>query len=328
MTISPSEHFNDKIPPVQLIAMGCPGSGKSFELKRMATVDKEFLIRTTFHQELSYGDFVGAYKPVPLYLFTGQTLYDADHTEIMNKDSNGIQDRRAGKVPLVMYDYRPGPFINALLKAALNPERSVVLLIEEINRANPAAVFGDILQLLDRGDDGWSEYPIEPSDDLKSFLIGKLTAKYPDDASAMAHNLRLPPNLYIWGTMNRADESVNYIDSAILRRWSLLYLPYDTPSEYGDVLLSVNGETTSWDSFRKKINDKLASTIEGIEDDKFIGPYFLKKSEIDDPNRVFSKLITYLWHDVVPMERDQIFDGKSLSLIYQKWMAGKPVLKI
>ncbi len=320
MPVSTVSEFGNSKPPVQLIAMGCPGSGKSNALKKMATVDDENLFRITFHQELSYADFVGTYKPVPLYVSSLSSTYLADGTP--------VEGERGKWVPVVMYEYRPGPFINAYIRAVQNPKEDVVLIIEEINRANPAAVFGDILQLLDRDDDGNSDYFVDTSDDLSNYLTAKFEQSMPrDHAVQKARRLRLPANLYLWGTMNRADESVNFVDSAFLRRWNLFYLPYNTECSYGSDIISVNGDEMLWEDVRQKINHKL-SQIDGVEDDKFIGPYFLKRSELKDRHAVFSKLITYLWHDVIPMERDELFDGQSLSAIYQKWHDGQYVLKL
>lgn len=319
MQIKGQKEFEGEKPPVQLIAMGCPGSGKSHSLESFATVHPDFLFRTTFHPELSYGDFVGAYKPVPVYVSSAAPTYNADGTS--------VEGHLKGKVPVVKYEYRPGPFINAYIAALLNPNNDVVLLIEEINRANPAAVFGDILQLLDRGEDGSSDYGIDTPDDLRTFLTAQLADGGSNDPVGEAKKLKLPGRLYIWGTMNRADESVNYIDAAFLRRWSLLYLPYNLICNYGKEPISVRGTQVPWDEFRHKLNERLES-IGGIDDDKFIGPYFLKRQELSDKRRVFSKLITYLWHDVVPMERDQLFTGTSLSALHDRWMRGDEVLRL
>ena len=124
MRVASQAIFGNQPPPVQLIAMGCPGSGKSYILKQFAASEGVKVFRTTFHPELSYGDFVGAYKPVPLYVHTLGKTYDADGTE--------IQGMMANRIPVVKYEYRPGPFISAYTTAKANPEQDVVLLIEEM----------------------------------------------------------------------------------------------------------------------------------------------------------------------------------------------------
>jgi GTPase subunit of restriction endonuclease len=301
MRISGIDAFSGGRPPEQLIATGCPGSGKSHQLSKWCDQEGVHVVRTTFHQESSYGDFVGAYKPSPIYVSTGGSTYEADMTERKGIHSN--------KVPVVHYDYRPGPFISAYVHALKNPDSDVVLIVEEINRANPAAVFGDMIQLLDRDAEGRSVYAIDPAPDLKVYL-GKEDVETPG-------KLRLPPNLLIWGTMNRADESVSYIDSAFLRRWVLKYFPHTLPCSYDNEPVNFGFAVPAWKSLRHAINSTLEK-IEGIEEDKFIGPYFLAKSELSDIDKIFSKLVTYLWHDVVPMERSSIFVEGSLSSLYAK----------
>lgn len=307
--------------PVQLILMGCPGSGKSHALQAMATTAKiATQMRTTFHDEITYGDFVGAYKPVPLFIDSTTTTYDAGGQEI-----KGIL---AKKVPSVMYQYQPGILVNAYVQAILNPAEKVVLIIEEINRANPAVIFGDFLQLLDRDDDGQSEYAIQPSADLSAHLYAKFAPVLGEENSRTAASLlQFPGNLLIWGTMNRADQSVKQIDSAFLRRWNIQYLSYDAPCAYDTAIVEGYATAKTWAELRGDINKRLCG-IGGIEDDKFVGPYFLKRSELADRNKVFSKLITYLWYDVVSMERDELFEDGSLGSVHKRWMAGEHVLKL
>jgi hypothetical protein len=304
----PQTAFGGRKPPRQLIFVGCPGSGKSFRLNSYAKGVQMF--RTTFHSEMAYGDFVGAYKPTPVYVESTASTFNAD--------GRRVEGDFAKRVPVVKYDFRPGVFAEAYVTARLAPEKDVILLIEEINRANPAAVFGDIIQLLDRNPAGESEYPITPSPDLKMHL-NQMKA-LPEDA-----RLAMPANLYLWATMNRADENVCYMDSAFLRRWSLDYLPHDDECVYDTEVLSVHSKDVMWGDLRAKLNEKLAAAVEGIEDDKFVGPYFLKQEELGDRRAVFSKLLMYLWYDVVPMERGVLFTGSSLTAIFRRWMDGKAV---
>ena len=133
----------------------------------------------TFHPDYSYANFVGTYKPVPC------------------KDSDGKD--------AITYSYVPGPFMRTYVKALQNSRtdapKPFLLVIEEINRANVAAVFGDVFQLLDRGDDEVSEYPIQASEDIKKYLAGELGGN-PDDYA----EIRIPDNMFIWATMNSADQ--------------------------------------------------------------------------------------------------------------------------
>jgi 5-methylcytosine-specific restriction protein B len=308
--------------PRQLIVMGAPGTGKSHwvqDVCHQSDIPKSQIYRITFHPELSYGDFVGVYKPAPVYVTTGDRLVFDDKMRPLKKEIlDGEQNERRNVLPIVRYEYRCGPFIDAYANAMRNPDKDFVLVIEEINRASPAVVFGDILQLLDRNENHESQYPIRTPADLV-LTLAEQRVPNPDF-------LALPANLYIWGTMNRADESVSYVDSAFVRRWDTVYLPYNIPSTYDDETVACP-ELLTWKQFRGRINDAL-SRLKNVEDDKFLGPYFLKRHELDDDRRVFSKLITYLWHDVVPMERDKIFIEGSLSELYGKWMKGEEIFAI
>lgn len=301
--------------PRQLIVMGAPGTGKSHwvhEVCNESKIPSDHIYRITFHPELSYGDFVGVYKPAPVYVTTGDRLVFDDKMRPLKMQ---VSEEKKSILPIVRYEYRSGPFIEAYAQAMLNPDEDFVLVIEEINRASPAVVFGDILQLLDRNEHHESQYPIRTPADLYQTLTEQ-GVPHPEFIS-------LPSNLYIWGTMNRADESVSYVDSAFVRRWDTVYLPYNTPCFYDEEPVACP-DLLCWRDFREKINAALAR-LKNIEDDKFVGPYFLRRHELDDDRRVFSKLVTYLWHDVVPMERNKLFIDGSLSELYSKWMKGEEI---
>lgn len=195
------------------IVFGAPGTGKSHRLNE----DKNFLLsdtsgsyeRVTFHPEYTYSQFVGSYKPV-----TGPT----------------------GEI---RYDFVPGPFMRVLV-AALKSGRTEspqphLLLIEEINRAKVAAVFGEVFQLLDRSDSGASEYEIHATEDIRKYLISEL-GKSPD-------TLRIPDNMFIWATMNSADQGVYPMDTAFKRRWSFEYIGIDENDvEVGGIITLGRGD--------------------------------------------------------------------------------------
>ena len=144
----------------QRIFFGAPGTGKSFELNKEA---KEYFgdnyERVTFHPNYMYGNFVGAFKPFP------KVLKKNDGTIKTDEDGN-IQES-------ITYEYIPGVLMRQLVNAFKNPTQDYLLLIEEINRANVAAVFGDVFQLLDRNSKGESEYSIATSKELQEFLKKK-----------------------------------------------------------------------------------------------------------------------------------------------------------
>ena len=278
------------------LLFGAPGTGKSYklemerkELSEQPLYENDSSIkkitshqRVTFHSEYSYGDFVGTYKPV------------------QRPDEDGNSK--------ISYEYVPGPFVRILVKALRNLNNNYLLIIEEINRANASSVFGDIFQLLDRDSDGISSYGIKASLELEQYLEKQL--------GTSVDELRLPPNLYIWATMNSADQGVFALDSAFKRRWSFEYISID--GELGDhqlhrlpVYLRVKKggvfERLSWNKFRTAINDKLKKL--DIEEDKLIGPRFLSHADIADADdekagkkatsAVVDKLLAYIRQDVL-----------------------------
>ena len=279
------------------IIFGAPGTGKSFKLnceKDALLADGGEYERVTFHPDYSYANFVGTYKPVPC------------------KDSDGKD--------AITYSYVPGPFMRTYVKSLRNSRtdapKPFLLIIEEINRANVAAVFGDVFQLLDRGDDEVSEYPIQASEDIKRYLAGELGGN-PDDYS----EIRIPDNMFIWATMNSADQGVFPMDTAFKRRWDFTYLGIDD-SEAGIVGKKVilgQGEyrrIVEWNALRKAINNELLTYK--INEDKLMGPYFISKknlpeSEMIDPTvftRIFkNKVIMYLFDDAAKQKRITLFGG-------------------
>lgn len=283
--------------PRNRILFGAPGTGKSFTLnheKDILLADGGEYERVTFHPDYSYANFVGTYKPVPC------------------KDSDGKD--------AITYSYVPGPFMRTYVKALQNSKtddsKPFLLIIEEINRANVAAVFGDVFQLLDRGDDEVSEYPIRASEDIKKYLANELGGN-PDNYA----EIRIPDNMFIWATMNSADQGVFPMDTAFKRRWDFTYLGIDD-SEAGIVGKKVilgQGEyrrCVEWNALRKAINRELLSYK--VNEDKLMGPYFISKKnmpegEMIDPAvfaRIFkNKVIMYLFDDAAKQKRPTLFAG-------------------
>ena len=283
--------------PRNRILFGAPGTGKSFTLnheKDLLLADGGEYERVTFHPDYSYANFVGTYKPVPC------------------KDSDGKD--------AITYSYVPGPFMRTYVKALQNSRTDApnpfLLVIEEINRANVAAVFGDVFQLLDRGNDEVSEYPIQASEDIKKYLAGELGGN-PDDYA----EIRIPDNMFIWATMNSADQGVFPMDTAFKRRWDFTYLGIDD-SEAGIVGKKVilgQGDyrrIVEWNALRKAINNELLTYK--VNEDKLMGPYFISKKnlpedEMIDPAvfaRIFkNKVIMYLFDDAAKQKRITLFGG-------------------
>lgn len=208
-----------------------------------------------------------------------------------------------------------------LVKEAVIPSNPYLLLIEEINRAKVAAVFGDVFQLLDRDEDGVSEYHIQTSEDIRKYLAAQLGGR-PEDWSG----IKLPNNLFIWATMNSADQGVFPVDTAFKRRWSFEYLGInagEADMQNGTIVLGVGEHqmTVDWNQLRKAINEKLAGNDFKVNEDKLMGPFFLsgkvtepdENGEIADPDgfkKAFkSKVIMYLYEDAAKQHRRKLFAG-------------------
>mgnify|MGYP005847808891 CR=1 FL=1 len=288
---------------------GCPGSGKSFQVSKDAE-KAHFSIRTVFFQETNYYDFVGGLKPQSIYrlcddppAFIGSTI-----------DVPGE--------PIIQYVVQPGPFLKAYRIACDNPGKSVVLIIEELSRAAAAHVFGDILQLLDRFDDGplagVSEYQVDARPDIESWLL--LNDVIHDHVEA--GKLRLPTNLYIWATMNRADQNARQLDSAFLRRWSKTYKSYLEGGKIDNLLVRYGGIEVEWGRLRQAVNSQLLK-IGGIPEDKFVGAYMISAKKLADPGEVFEELWGYLWNDVLKTRSSQVFQGiETLAELRKSWNDG------
>lgn len=298
------------------IVFGAPGTGKSYSLnkdrKSMSILDSDFE-RVTFHADYSYAQFVGTYKPVT--------------------ESTGD----------ISYKFVPGPFMRILKKAYANiidayditnnqidtsKIKPYLLLIEEINRAHTAAVFGEVFQLLDRNDDGISEYEIQPSEEIKEYLCENLGGT-PDEYTS----IKLPDNMYIWSTMNSADHGVFPMDTAFKRRWDFKYIGVDeeefhveTNSKTGKKTARENqggdftiaGDIIEWNVLRRAINAKLSNAILRVHEDKLMGPFFLKTMDRDRNvilnddefiNLFCNKVLMYLFEDAAKTKRAQLFSG-------------------
>lgn len=299
--------------PHQRIFFGAPGTGKSFELNKEA---KEYFgdnyERVTFYPNYMYGNFVGAFKPFP------KILRNLDGTIKKDEDEN-IQET-------ITYEYIPGVLMKQLVKALKNPNENYLLLIEEINRANVAAVFGDVFQLLDRDGKGQSEYVIATSRELQEYL------KKEFDGYDLAENIKqnlgnnysrlyLPNNLYIWATMNSADQGVMPMDTAFRRRWEFRYIGINdiadsNKEDFSKYKFKLNSsETVKWDLFRRELNKRLS--MFNIPEDKLIGPYFVSKSILEDSDldrlteTIKNKVLMYLYEDVAKAHRSSLFaEGK------------------
>lgn len=279
------------------IFFGPPGTGKSFQVKALTEnkIIKSHIFRVTFYEDYSYYDFVGQYKPI--------IIKDFERFISESRDLNG--ERKP--MPIISYDFIPGILIKSYIQALQTPQETVYLIIEEINRGNCSAIFGDIFQLLDRDENG-SKYPIEKSKELYDFLKNHKI----NDISA---TLSLPHNLKIIATMNTSDQSLFPIDSAFKRRWQQEYCKIDyNCSNLKNVKIA--GTNVLWLNFIKKVNEKIINLLSN--EDKQIGHWFVQPYNDQITEEDFkNKVIAYLFYDVFKYDRN-IFKDNSFSRIITK----------
>lgn len=277
----------DKV--AQTILFGAPGTGKSFLIEQRTINSKDNTIRTTFHPDSDYSSFVGCYKPI-------------------QSPKNDEQ---------IIYKFVPQAFTKAYIKAwklwinANQKDLNINLIIEEINRGNCAQIFGDIFQLLDRDENGYSRYYIATDEDMRAFLNSSFYDIADDDFFMekkfknipTGQEMILPPNLNLYATMNTSDQSLFPIDSAFKRRWNWEYVPiqYEPQKPNGEsfsYMIDIDGAYYVWGDFIEAVNED----ISGITDseDKQLG-YFFVTPDHDDliSKELFVwKVLFYLWNDV------------------------------
>lgn len=300
------------------ILFGAPGTGKSHKLNKDIEENQDRLVdkytRVTFHPNYTYAQFVGSYKPV---------------SEMAEKV---LDNGTVIKQKTISYKFVPGPFLKVLIKALKDETIPQLLVIEEINRANPAAVFGDVFQLLDRNSNGKSCYTISMSEEMQSYVEEELGIKIDE--------LYIPSNMYIWASMNSADQGVYPMDSAFKRRWSFEYIGIDENEDeligkgYEYIYLKNSKNTYGrykWNTVRKTINKELRSGRK-INEDKLLGPFFLSETELSKSNlknneefdNIFkSKVLMYLYEDIVKHKNINIFTENTLSEIMNAYDEGK-----
>lgn len=264
-----------------ILLYGVPGAGKSHTIRERYCADKKRIERVVFHPDYTYSDFVGQILPRVI-------------------DGN------------LKYIFTPGPFTKMLHKAWNDPGNHYYLIIEEINRGNAPAIFGEIFQLLDRKDAekypedvvGESEYGIS-NYDVAEIVYGD-----------SEHEVMLPSNMSILATMNTADQNVFTLDTAFQRRWKMEHIPNQFIFEEGNHSLDmIEGTQINWGSFAVVVNEQIIEISRDISssEDKRLGAYFAKKSEL--ASDVFpEKVLKYLWDDAFKMDKEIVFGDKFGSL--------------
>ena len=302
---------------LQQIHYGAPGTGKSHIVKKRT--EGESVVRTTFHPDSDYSTFVGCYKP------TTKEIEMRDVTgKVIIEHGQPVTENR------IIYQFVDQAFLQAYIKAwkfyaeaeeGVTPKKQF-LIIEEINRGNCAQIFGDLFQLLDRNDSGFSEYFIHADKDMQKHLSNAfkgcflkdshkdtINSLYPKEDDVVAKVLSgeillLPNNLYIWATMNTSDQSLFPIDSAFKRRWDWEY----EPIKYKNInwVIDVEGSKYLWTSFQREINKRIFDATNS--EDKMLGDYFVNPTDgVITEKILLNKILFYLWNDVCKDGEGDIF---------------------
>ena len=269
-----------------ILLYGVPGSGKSHYIQENYCSDNDVIERVVFHPDYTYSDFVG------------QILPRVDHGQLR-------------------YVFTPGPFTKILKDAWWDPEKDYYLIIEEINRGNAPAIFGEIFQLLDRKTEG--EYP---ASEIGESEYGITNFDVAQEVYGYAHQeIRIPSNLYVLATMNTADQNVFTLDTAFQRRWNMKMISNDVEAaDHAKEAIEDTGIT--WGAFASVVNEQILVANEGISssEDKRLGAYFALSRELRK-DRFPEKVLKYLWDDAFKMGRDYLFkdEMKSLEMVIEQY---------
>lgn len=267
-----------------ILLYGVPGAGKSHEIKIKYCDDEKYMERVVFHPDYTYSDFVGQILPR------------------VEKDRDGNDKLK--------YVFTLGPFTKLLKKAQNDPGNYYYLVIEELNRGNAPAIFGEVFQLLDRKDE--EVFPLEEVGESEYGISNYEVAKevYGDGK----HQVRIPSNMYVLATMNTADQNIFTLDTAFQRRWNMRQIEnnFDKSEHSKDIIV---GTKVSWGAFATVINDMVIDINVDMasSEDKRLGTYFVRKKELE-AGRFSEKVLKYLWDDAFKMDKTAIFNENCKSL--------------
>lgn len=313
--ISDSSLENLKDEYRQYIYFGAPGTGKSYQLKYDSLIfSDENIKRTIFHSNTTYSNFVGSFRPFPIKI----------------KDSDNIL------IDSITYRYVPGVLMKQLTNALLNPDKGYLLIIEELNRANAPAAFGDMFQLLDRDINHQSEYPIDISEDIQYYFDNIVYSEAESEEAVLSmknkikNGLIFPNNLFIWATMNSSDQGVMPMDTAFKRRWEQKYFGincnYDESSFNSFCKINIKYDKInakiSWNDIRMFLNNKLSSDLR-VSEDKLMGPYFLSHYTLMSSDDMLTesfknKVLMYLFDDAAKQRRSDLFNISNNRMMYSE----------
>lgn len=261
-----------------IILYGVPGAGKSWTIKNEYCDDETRMERLVFHPDYTYSDFVGQILP-----------------KISDDGS-------------VNYEFSAGPFTKLVRKAYINPDKMYFLVIEEVNRGNAPAIFGDVFQLLDRDKDGNSEYDITNSDIAKVVYLNE------------SHKVSIPSNMSILCTMNTSDQNVFTLDTAFQRRWNMRLIKNKFRDEVDEKRFAgtkILDTDVTWERFFTEINSFiLGKNIRMTSsEDKRLGTHFVSEEDLSigdgsekQISRFPEKVLKYLWDDAFKFTKEDVFD--------------------
>lgn len=282
---------------------GVPGCGKSYKVEdeyESKITNEQCKVRVVFHPDYTYSDFVGQLLPV---------LKEVENAQ-------GVKEEK------LQYEFVPGPFTKIIKTAYEEPNQQCLLIIEELNRGNAPAIFGEIFQLLDRNDNGESKYGIYNAD-IAKYAYGGLPENQGIAINVIANTpIKLPPNLTIVATMNTSDQNVFTMDTAFQRRWQMKHIPNRFTGESLDektinhVAKHLPNSEISWGVFAQTINKKMHTANLGFggTEDKSLGVYFATDNDLDDAERFAEKVLKYLWDDAFKLGRKELFNDCSQGL--------------
>lgn len=286
---------------------GPAGTGKSTLARKDAItfgVSPSNLTEVTFHPEYTYTDFIGGLKP--------KSLFKAVDGVKIHKSLNASETIYDGYEPLIEFKFEPGPFTLACINAAKDKDNPHAIIIDELNRGNVPEILGDIFQLLDRNGN-----KSKTNSELISFLVNEC------DCSFFENGFEIPPNLYVFGTINPADQNVFTLDTAFKRRWKRKYVPINyTEDACKAMQISICGTQIRWLPFIKALNEFLVFELE-LSEDKQIGQFFLDcraTVEAESIKDETLKVMSYLWEDVPKSKRNKLFSKeiKSFSALLEQ----------